>query len=345
MDNYSHIFINRWGIDKDGYLTDIQSEKHCICKLYDVDDYSKDTVEIKLPTDIDGFHLRFPSGEIWLEYGYDHSLYGKIVFKYFGEKDSEEYKLFTSLVNEALSGNNSAAIELLKQLGKTFYSQKEIDEFDFNSITFDQTCYMISRLIHDEELNYKFIRLGAYKNNPYCQYYLSQDYEVGYNYLKQFGIEKNLNLAFQWYKKAAKNKNMQAMSRLSHLYWWGEKKCRRDMRKSFYWTKEAAIHGHIWDYERLAAWYESGIGCAKNYKKALFWFKKICKLPEDRRINCCSNYGAILYRLGYYYLYGLGDKKDLERSYDYFSKSAAEGYDLANDALIYFKENKIIENI
>lgn len=106
--------------------------------------------------------------------------------------------------------------------------------------------------------------------------------------------------------------------------------------KSFYWAEKASQNGYIWEWQRIGFAYLYGDATGKNYKKAIYWFKKICNLPKDLRINCTDKYGEILYCLGYFSFYGIGTKKDLHLAFGYFTKSADEGYYLACEALAYF---------
>ncbi len=336
MDNYKYTF-GRWGIDKDWFLTDMQTGEHCVGKVYDMPsgEYKNEQpTELKLPDNIDGFYVENLSGEIWIQNGTTFSRYATISLKYFGEANSDEHELYASLVNKAFFGNEEAAIELEKNLAKVFYLESKVNERIHKQTDFGETCYWISNFIPDLNLSFKFLQLGAFKGNRECQYSLSWYYIYGYDH--EFKIEKNTKLAIEWLKKAAERKCTQAMAELSSLYSWRARACERDLRKSFYWTKKAVESGYIWLYERLVDFYESGIGCAKNYKKAFYWSKKIYKLPEKRKRNCCMCPAEILYRIGYYFFYGLGVKKDLQSAYDFFSKSATEDYSHAFTALSFF---------
>ena len=295
MQEYKFTY-GRWGIDTKNFLTDIVTGKHCVGKLYkeSLQDLAVDYIEIKLPKNIDDFYIDFQKGNIWTKKGSTNSWFGMVKIEYFGDKNKEEHELFNSLANEALFGNRNSAIDLLKQLAKRFFPEAEINEYDFSDTTFAQACYYITMFMQNQKYNFQFLQLGAFNGNPDCQEKLAGYYEYGY-----CGVEKNLKIAIKWYKKAAEGKNFRAMSRLAYIYNWKDQySCVMDLKKSFFWTKKAAEHGGILDLAYLPVLYELGIGCAKNYKKAYYWYKKMINLPEDQRknavfayINICENIG------------------------------------------------------
>lgn len=286
----------RWGIDNNNILTDIVTGQHCVGQLYkeSSQDLAEDYTEIKLPENIDSFNIDFPIGNIWIEKGSTRSCIGKVKIEYFGDKNKEEHELFLSLVNDALFGNKKVAIELLKQLGKVFYLETELNDFDFSTTTYAQVCYYITRYMYDQKYNFQFLQLGAFKGNPDCQEQLAGYYQGGY-----YGVKKNLKIAIKWYKKAAEGKSVRAMHRLAYLYKSKEQYgCLTDLKKAFFWTKKSAEHGNIFDLAELPILYGLGIGCAKNYKKSCYWYKKIINLPEDQRETAIWAYNIICKHMG-----------------------------------------------
>ncbi len=185
MQEYKFTY-GRWGIDTKNFLTDIVTGKHCVGKLYkkSLQDLAVDYIEIKLPKNIDDFYIDFPKGNIWTKKGSTNSWFGTVKIDYFGDKNKEEHALFLSLVNEALFGNRNSAIELLKQLGKVFYLETEINDYDFSTTTYGQACYYITMFMHDQKYNFQFLQLGAFNGNPDCQEKLAGYYEGGY-YVKR----------------------------------------------------------------------------------------------------------------------------------------------------------------
>ena len=164
--------------------------------------------------------------------------------------------------------------------------------------------------------------------------------EKYHNVQGRFGVEENKKVALKWYTKAAKNKDRTAMESLGELYDYKLKPYQKNLRKSFYWTKKAAEHGKLYSSCRMVKYYDAGIGCRKNYKKAIHWVEKIYK---NSAVCFPKDYGVTLYRLGVACFYGLGGlKKNKQTAYTLFSRSAEKNFGPAYEALAYFYENGII---
>lgn len=214
MNNY-RIEYGRWGIDKNGFIVDMQTGLHCLGKIYNEDctNYTtNDPLEIKIPTDAESFSVDVPYGEVLIKKGETTHRFGTLCFKYFGEHNTEEQSLFNTLVKRALLCEKDATIELIKNLSKPFYFKKKIEEFDFSNISIDEACRIISDLIHDKESRFKFIQLGAFKGNIDCMY------DMGTYYTDSDFVKSNIKIAIKWYTKAARKGSVLAMSRLSHIY-------------------------------------------------------------------------------------------------------------------------------
>ena len=332
MANYKYIFEKRWALNEEMILLDLKYGQPCKGKLYKkIADQSVwvDCDELKFHENIDDYVIYFPSGEIWIWQENTQSLYGQVNFTYFGEKDNNEQKLFTHLVNDSLFGNYSSAIQLIKNLGRTFYLDSEIDSYDFSDIKLGDCYDWISSLMHVERLQFEFTQLGAFNGNPNSQYRLGSFYQCG-NF-----VDRNEKTATGWYKKAAKQNYLPAMYSLYSLYLIDYRDHIKNKKKCFYWMNKSAKYGSPVYWESLGYWYKEGIGTAKNFKKAIYWFKKICNLPEMKIQNCCRNFGEILYNLGLFSFYGLGTQKNINEAYEYFRKSADQGFKEAYDALAY----------
>ena|SRR6266540_3097629 len=55
-------------------------------------------------------------------------------------------------------------------------------------------------------------------------------------------IEKNLEMAFYWFQKAAENGDIEAQHYLAVLYYEGEE-TEKNFKKAFYWSQKAAENG------------------------------------------------------------------------------------------------------
>lgn len=59
----------------------------------------------------------------------------------------------------------------------------------------------------------------------------------------------------------------------------------KDLEKAFYWTKRAAIHGDRDGQNNLAWFYEEGIGVEINIEEAKFWYQKAAFQNHDMAIK------------------------------------------------------------
>jgi TPR repeat protein len=86
---------------------------------------------------------------------------------------------------------------------------------------------------------------------------------------------KNLNLAFNWYTKAADTGSIDALFEVAEAYIFGNG-IEKDRTKAFKYCKKAAEKGHKYAQYELASFYNNGIQCkcTINKNKALFWYKK-----------------------------------------------------------------------
>ena len=86
----------------------------------------------------------------------------------------------------------------------------------------------------------------------------------------------------------------------------------------------AAVKGDAHSQNTLGVMYAKGIGVARNYVRAAYWFGR----AADQR------YGPALYHLGVLYKVGpTGIKQDLSRANDYFTAAALAGFRPSKDEL------------
>ena len=98
-------------------------------------------------------------------------------------------------------------------------------------------------------------------------------YRKGKKYEKGKGVEKNLTLAFELYKKAAEMGLDSAQNSLGVCY--GEALgVFEDKEKAFYWYQKAAEQGHALAQSNLSSCYAQGNGVPMDEKKALEWCQK-----------------------------------------------------------------------
>ena len=81
------------------------------------------------------------------------------------------------------------------------------------------------------------------------------------------GIQKDLNKAFHWAKRAAKQRYAPAQYVLAAMYAKGEG-TQQDLHKAFRWVKKAAEQGHTTAQYQLARMYYEGEGTEQKIPPA-----------------------------------------------------------------------------
>ena len=195
-------------------------------------------------------------------------------------------------------------------------------------------------------------------DDAYAQFFL------GEMYLKGKGVDRNLDEAVNWYRKAAEQGDAPAQSELGILYYYGVG-MQQDYEQAAYWNHKAAEQGdavaqcnlgHMYeygegldkDYEQAAYWYHNaaeqgeviaqfnlgrmyyfGNGVAKNYTEAVNWFNNAAEQGE--RMS--------QYNLGVMYEHGNGVTKNINEARKWYEKAAAQGDEMAREALKRLQAN------
>jgi len=76
---------------------------------------------------------------------------------------------------------------------------------------------------------------------------------VGYFYLEGLGVEKDVEKAFAWTEKAARDGDWDAQFNLAWFYEEGIGTA-RDLAKARYWCEQAALQGHDEAVEKCKEW-------------------------------------------------------------------------------------------
>lgn len=127
-------------------------------------------------------------------------------------------------------------------------------------------------------------------------------YKLGVHHLYGRGVSEDRGKAFEYFKKAADNGIVLAMSYLADM---------SSGREAFYWRELAVKNGFTADRLSLAMMYFNGDGTAVNYAKARELFETLAK-ENDEMANA---------HLGKMYAAGLGVSRDEERAVQYYGKA------------------------
>lgn len=129
------------------------------------------------------------------------------------------------------------------------------------------------------------------------------------------GIEPNEEAAISWYEMAMDHGSDMAYVRLSNLL--SDEKGTEDHTTAFQLLKTKADEGYVYAMNDLGILYRMGTGTPKDEEKAIYWFRKGAEAGEP---TAQFHYASGLER-------GNIVKKDLKKAYEYYSKSAEQGFD------------------
>lgn len=116
---------------------------------------------------------------------------------------------------------------------------------------------------------------------------LNSDFEatcsLGWHYEQGYGVEKNLDRAFAYYKEAANLGSDSGLRHMGEFYENGWGSVEQDYGKALECYKEAAEMGNSKAMTDVGRMYEQGLGVKKNIPEAVVWYKKAEKENSDAR--------------------------------------------------------------
>ena len=289
--------------------------------------------------------------------------------------DVESYDLshFSLLVKEQSAGDNeyilvspmqnAQRVQRLKAfatvIDKTVYFEQYLDKRQFDEEK-DWTCVVIlcsdsikrnvieldcDRVFEetksfseskDIDLNIEYLKELFYKlqvcarfGDKRCQNQLGIWYKNG------IGTKQNIELAYEWFKKASEQGYVSAYKNIVLLYnldAFDEKGKSFEMVYEFF--KNATQKGDAEDKFFFALCYYYGVGVDVNDELAFYWFNEAAKQGNDNAINA----------LGICYFKGEGIEKNMEKAILSFTKAAQMGNITSIKYIIkLFKKGKGIE--
>jgi TPR repeat protein len=177
-------------------------------------------------------------------------------------------------------------------------------------------------------------------------------------YLKGEGTDKNFELAFYWFQKAANNGETSAQYNLGLCYEFGFG-VRKNKAKAFEFYKKSSINGNINAKFQLGYCYINGIGTGNDREKGfelyneaannntqiitnekVNYLDKVCDWYYKSAENNANNAEA-LYNLGLCYEIGQGVYQNEIRAFEFYKKSAHQGFTDAQYKLGYCYEHGI----
>jgi hypothetical protein len=186
-------------------------------------------------------------------------------------------------------------------------------------------------LVKNDFPKFETTKIEADNGNLKAKYYL------GIMYANGLGVEKNSDLALQWYKKAAEQatklaqgENAEAQYMLGLMYA-NARGLPKDSAKALYWYQKAAEQG-VMDAEYALVLHFDQSDPAESLK----WTRKAAE----------QGYGDAQYHLGFLYENGISVPKDYVESYKWFNLASVDpnGFQ-AKEALKKLEANMTREQI
>ena len=152
----------------------------------------------------------------------------------------------------------------------------------------------------------------------------------GIAYMYEDGINKDYTQAILWFKKAAEKGSTQAMRWLANLY---KKDDVADYTQSIMWYKKIELKEDGVACSYIGGFYERGKGVAKDYKEAMYWYKK--GLDKTLKNKWQENITDLYYDniADLYYEGGYGIIQNYEEAIKFYKLAADKGDKDAMDKL------------
>lgn len=91
-------------------------------------------------------------------------------------------------------------------------------------------------------------------------------------YLLGAGVPRDIDMAIDWYSRAAEHGSSEAQNELGYIYSSG-KYIKEDLKKAVYYFRQAAFNGHPVAQYNLGVTYYTGMGQDFDLKQAYAWFE------------------------------------------------------------------------
>lgn len=177
-----------------------------------------------------------------------------------------------------------------------------------------QCTYQITKHIENGDgIEHNASKYFFYMNKAASGGYQDAYKQLGDCYKIGLGTERDGNMAFKWYQKAAEV-SVEGITELAQCYTYAIG-TQQDYDKAFELYKKAAELGDAQAQCDLGICYRSGEGAEKDPLKAIEWYLKAAE----------QGHGGALNNLGIMYQHGIGVESNLEKAAGYYLKAAEAG--------------------
>lgn len=111
---------------------------------------------------------------------------------------------------------------------------------------------------------------------------------IGHLYRWGQGVDKNIEEAMRWYRKAAESGFSRAQANLAAIYLQGDEGVPVNYEEALKWFAAAAIQGLAVAQYNLGLMYELGLGVEKSEPRALGWYNIAAKAGQQEAIDRLS---------------------------------------------------------
>lgn len=186
---------------------------------------------------------------------------------------------------------------------------------------------------------------------------------MGVLYANGRGVEKDINAAIEWYKKAAASDYRAALFNLGRIYDMGQD-VPRDLEQAHHWHLKAAKAGNSKSMARVAEMFGKGEGTAENQEQAISWLVKAAQngyKPADMQLDmmfinkAAEQYAYLMFPymeqkaaggdinaqgfVAAAYHHGMPNiERDLDKAVYWYEKLAQQGDEFSQDVLNRIKK-------
>ena len=206
------------------------------------------------------------------------------------------------------TGSGSQILAEMVESALSLLSRKDIIAIDYD-LLFEKAVKLLDKGHYGEGIN--LLLQCSENNNIKAQCKLALCYEQG------TGVEKNLELAFKWYRKSAELESPYAMYCIGLCYMNGEG-VGLNQEEAVKWFYKAAPEdgtGFSVAYDALGICFRDAKGVSQDYNKSFFYFK----LGSENGLASSQSFLGDCYRKGY------GTSQDKKMAAYWYEKSAEQG--------------------
>lgn len=285
------------------FINDNKSLRNIVIKLYNISK-NDDEVNNDITTNLNNY----------INNGNLYEAICHILFFIILEKHQPIYEddLKKQVIENILNNTNISAKELEEYLNLKFMEGINYN-YILKRLANDNNAYACYEIGMNEykgyvigkpryDISYEYFYKASQSNHP------SACYMIGQMYIKKLignGENKELEIAYDYIKKAMDLGSIAAINSLGLMYLNGIHPIKKNLDKAIYYFEIASNYNYAYAFNNLGKIYEE----KKDYKQAFNYYLESANLGESWACN----------KIGEYYRQGIFIKKDLDRAFYYYN--------------------------